>query len=72
MPNFQRRSLKAIKRLEELYPQLTDAQRNEQKIIFFAAPEFKRRTLTENEMQSFLNKNNYAVWIDSKKLTTMF
>lgn len=56
------------KRLEELYPQLTDAQRNEQKIIFFAAPEFKRRTLTENEMQSFLNKNNYAVWIDSKKV----
>ncbi|WP_343681477.1 M56 family metallopeptidase [Chryseobacterium arthrosphaerae] len=56
------------KRLEELYPQLTDAQRNEQKIIFFAAPEFKRRTLTEKEMQSFLNKNNYAVWIDSKKV----
>lgn len=56
------------KRLEELYPQLTDAQRNEQKIIFFAAPEFKRRTLTESEMQSFLNKKDYAVWIDSKKI----
>jgi hypothetical protein len=57
--------------LEELYPQLTDAQRNEQKIIFFAAPEFKRRTLTESEMQSFLNKKDYAVWIDSKRLKTV-
>lgn len=56
------------KRLEELYPQLTETQRNEQKIIFFASPEFKRRTPTESELQSFLNKKDYAVWIDSEKI----
>lgn len=56
------------KRLEELYPQLTDAQKNEQKITFFNTPGLKKRIPTENELQSFLNKNNYAVWIDSKKI----
>lgn len=56
------------KRLEELYPLLTEAQRNRQKIVFFNTPEFKKRIPTENELQSFLNKNDYAVWIDSKKI----
>ncbi len=55
------------KRLAELYPLLSDAQRNEQKITFFALPELKKRIPTEDELKSFLNKNDYAVWIDSKK-----
>ncbi|MBL1221463.1 M56 family metallopeptidase [Chryseobacterium sp. L7] len=56
------------KRLEELYPQLTDVQKSEQKITFFNTPGLQKRIPTENELQSFLNKNNYAVWIDSKKI----
>lgn len=56
------------KRLEELYPLLTEAERNSQKIVFFNAPESKKRIPTEKELQSFLNKNEYAVWIDSKKI----
>lgn len=55
-------------RLEELYAQLTDAQKDEQKITFFSVPVFKKRNPTENELSSFLNKSNYAVWIDSKKI----
>ncbi|MFP3596387.1 M56 family metallopeptidase [Chryseobacterium sp. SIMBA_029] len=55
-------------RLEDLYPQLTDAQRNEQKITFINIPELKKRIPTEGELKSFLNKSNYAVWIDSKKI----
>ncbi|TZF93072.1 hypothetical protein FW781_19070 [Chryseobacterium panacisoli] len=56
------------KRLEELYPLLNETQKNEQKITFFALPELKKRIPTENELKSFLNKNDYAVWIDSKKI----
>jgi beta-lactamase regulating signal transducer with metallopeptidase domain len=56
------------KRLEELYPLLSETQRNEQKITFFALPELKKRIPTENELKSFLNKKDYAVWIDSKKI----
>ncbi|MCT2564555.1 M56 family metallopeptidase [Chryseobacterium herbae] len=56
------------KRLEELYPQLTDAQKSEQKITFFSTPDLKQRIPTENELKSFINKSNYAVWIDSKKV----
>ncbi|MFN1218450.1 M56 family metallopeptidase [Chryseobacterium kwangjuense] len=56
------------KRLEELYSQLTEAQKSEQKITFFNTPGLKKRIPTENELESFLNKNNYAVWIDSKKV----
>lgn len=56
------------KRLEELYAQLTDAQKSEQKITFFNTPGLKKRIPTEHELQSFLNKSNYAVWIDSKKI----
>lgn len=55
-------------RLEELYSQLTDAQKDEQKITFITVPTLKKRTPTENELNSFLNKSNYAVWIDSKKI----
>ena len=54
--------------MEELYPQLTDAQRNEQKITFINIPDLKKRVPTEGELKSFLNKSNYAVWIDSKKI----
>ncbi|MGN7708855.1 M56 family metallopeptidase [Chryseobacterium sp. 22543] len=56
------------KRLAELYPLLNENQKNEQKITFFALPELKKRIPTENELKSFLNKNEYAVWIDSKKI----
>lgn len=56
------------KRLELLFPQLTDAQRSEQKITFFTMPDLKKRVPTESELTSFLNKSNYAVWIDSKKI----
>ncbi|WP_223609167.1 M56 family metallopeptidase [Chryseobacterium sp. OSA05B] len=56
------------KRLEELYPNLTDAQKSEQKITFFRTPDLKQRIPTENELKSFINKSNYAVWIDSKKI----
>ncbi|MDR6461097.1 beta-lactamase regulating signal transducer with metallopeptidase domain [Chryseobacterium vietnamense] len=56
------------KKLEELYPLLSETQRNEQKITFFALPELKKRIPTENELKSFLNKKDYAVWIDSKKI----
>ncbi|KMQ66732.1 hypothetical protein ACM46_04280 [Chryseobacterium angstadtii] len=56
------------KRLEELYPQLTDAQRNEQKVTFINVPDLKKQTPTEDELKLYLNKNNYAVWIDSKKI----
>jgi len=55
-------------RLEELYAQLTDAQKDEQKITFITVPALKKRIPTENELNSFLNKSNYAVWIDSKKI----
>lgn len=55
-------------RLEELYAQLTDAQKEEQKITFITVPALKKRIPTENELNSFLNKSNYAVWIDSKKI----
>jgi beta-lactamase regulating signal transducer with metallopeptidase domain len=55
-------------RLEELYNQLTDAQRNEQKITFVVIPSLKKRIPTENELHSFLNKTQYAVWIDSEKI----
>ncbi|RXM38711.1 hypothetical protein BOQ62_15930 [Chryseobacterium sp. CH21] len=58
------------KRLGELYPLLNKNQKNEQKITFFALPEMKKRIPTENEWKSFLNKKNYAVWIDSKKQKT--
>lgn len=56
------------KRLEELYPQLTDVQKGEQKITFFKTPDLIKRVPTENELKSFLDKSNYAVWIDSKKV----
>ncbi|MDR6465360.1 M56 family metallopeptidase [Chryseobacterium sediminis] len=56
------------KRLEELYPLLNETQKNEQKITFFALPELKKRIPTESELKSFLNKKDYAVWIDSKKI----
>ncbi|WP_431612351.1 M56 family metallopeptidase [Chryseobacterium sp. 'Rf worker isolate 10'] len=56
------------KRLGELYPLLNENQKNEQRITFFAMPELKKRIPTENELKSFLNKQNYAVWIDSKKI----
>lgn len=55
-------------RLEELYAQLTDAQKDEQKITFISVPALKKRIPTEKELSSFLNKSNYAVWIDSKKI----
>lgn len=56
------------KRLEELYPLLNETQKNEQKITFFALPELKKRIPTESDLKSFLNKKDYAVWIDSKKI----
>lgn len=56
------------KRLGELYPLLNENQKNEQRITFFAMPELKKRIPTENELKLFLNKQNYAVWIDSKKI----
>ncbi|PIF43961.1 beta-lactamase regulating signal transducer with metallopeptidase domain [Chryseobacterium sp. 52] len=56
------------KKLEELYPYLTDTQKNEQKIIFFNTPDLIKKVPTENELKSFLDKSNYAVWIDSKKV----
>ncbi|MBE4951036.1 hypothetical protein IMX10_20540 [Chryseobacterium culicis] len=56
------------KRLGELYSLLSKSQQNEQKITFFATPELKKRVPTEHELKSFLNKQNYAVWIDAKKV----
>ncbi|MGH1520148.1 M56 family metallopeptidase [Chryseobacterium sp. JK1] len=56
------------KRLRELYSLLNENQKNEQKITFFALPELKKRIPTENELKSFLDKKNYTVWIDSKKI----
>ncbi|MFZ4931345.1 M56 family metallopeptidase [Chryseobacterium sp. Mn2064] len=56
------------KRLGELYPLLNENQKNEQKITFFALPEMKKRIPTESQLKSFLDKKNYAVWIDSKKI----
>ncbi|MGG5209480.1 M56 family metallopeptidase [Chryseobacterium sp. MIQD13] len=55
-------------RLEELYSLLTDTQRSEQKITFFNTPDFKKRIPTENELNLYLDKSKYAVWIDSKKV----
>ncbi len=56
------------KRLGELYSLLSKSQQNEQQITFFATPELKKRVPTEHELKSFSNKQNYAVWIDSKKV----
>lgn len=54
--------------LINLYPELTDSQKDELPFIFHTPGKLKQNAPTENDLKEFLSSVKYGLWIDEKKV----
>ncbi|MGE0076925.1 MAG: M56 family metallopeptidase [Bacteroidales bacterium] len=56
------------KRLKEIYFQMSEEQRSQQKIVFMKFPPLERKTPTQKQLDAWKDAKEYGVWIDGVRI----